>query len=116
MPDRASTVRCNWSRVNSAGIIEQFVALQDLLLVPRDAPDAEAEPRPVAPSVAQFSLRGRIGKQCQPRNDQRLDDRRLSFAPIFPRKITVPVAPLRVGPAAFLRPGERQITDRKHAR
>jgi len=84
------------------GLVQQFVALQRLFLIPAAITEPEADPQPVAPAqrASGFARNGRApGPFMQQRFELLGEDRRDFPAPVFPREIVVPGPPDRTARA-----------------
>jgi hypothetical protein len=100
--------------LDQARLVKKLVTLQNLLLVPGRTVEAEGETRPLA---AQIGGHAAFGEGLQRRDDDGVDDCGAGFAPIFPGKIDIPVAPQRVGRLEFAGGArQRQIADGNDAR
>src|SRR6516162_611073 len=106
--------------LHQAGLVEEFVAVERLLLVPRAA--AEREARAHALAAAQRARGRGLGGAARPileqRQDDLVEDLRPLIAPIFPREEAIPWFESGAGRAQsgeILRHArEREITDRDH--
>jgi len=101
--------------VEQPGLVQQFEALEHLLLVPMSIVEAEADPQPLG--AHQRALRARrrarpVGPFLQARQDLVAENGRPARAPILPWEIVVPAAP-GGAPACrrFRMTGEREVAD-----
>src|SRR4029077_6964552 len=105
--------------LDQARLVEHLVAVEHLLLVPRRAAGAEAQPQPLAPAERTAELAMRWSGPFAQGWDDVVEDGGALPAPVLPRKETIPrlatrAAGLQRGRA--LDAGEREITDGNHVR
>src|SRR5499426_483766 len=104
--------------LDQAGLVDELVAVEHLLLVPRAAAERETRPHALAP--AQRTRRRGLGRAARPileqRQDDLVEDVRPLLPPIFPREEAIPWleagAGRMQGGKVLRHAREREIADR----
>jgi len=103
--------------LDQPGLVEQFIAVEHALFVPRAAAGAECEAQPFAPPECVRRLRpAAVGPFFEQRQDGLVEDRRARLAPVLPWEETVPWLEASAGNAQRVvgHAGEGEISDRDH--